>query len=209
MRINKLSGIVCIIGVFITQTVFGATILNHMMTKDPLSNTSCATPTSNYTFTLEDETAYSWVQIGGSPGSDSVRWFWYSPDSTLFEEFANINPPFQTFDCTGAWIDIRNNPDTIVPGNWHVDVYYNDVYQYTENFTISSCPAVTLYGNDSEETELLRYLRDNILSNSPEGQELINLYYEWSPAVSEMMEADESFKADVKKLVDGVLKMIK
>jgi hypothetical protein len=60
----------------------------------------------------------------------------------------------------------------------------------------------------TEETELLRYLRDNVLSNSPEGQEIIKLYYEWSPAISEMMEADESFKADVKELIDGVLEMM-
>ncbi len=78
----------------------------------------------------------------------------------------------------------------------------------TTTTTASSCPSEQFYGEQSEETELLRYFRDNILAQSPAGQEIIKLYYQWSPAIAEMMEADESFKADLKELIDGVLEMI-
>ncbi len=70
------------------------------------------------------------------------------------------------------------------------------------------CALEELYGEHAEETELLRYLRDNILSQTPEGRELIKLYYQYSPAISEIMEADEEFKEEVKVMIDGVLDLI-
>jgi PII-like signaling protein len=55
----------------------------------------------------------------------------------------------------------------------------------------------------------LRYLRDNVLTQTLEGQEIIRLYYELSPVIVEMMEKDESFKQEVKQVVDGILEVIK
>ena len=71
-----------------------------------------------------------------------------------------------------------------------------------------SCPSEQIYGEHSKQTEILRYFRDNVLSQTPEGQEIIRLYYEWSPAIVQAMEEDEEFKQEVKEKVDGILKMI-
>ena len=57
--------------------------------------------------------------------------------------------------------------------------------------------------------ELLRSFRDSFLNNSPEGRELIKLYYQWSPAAVKAMEEDEVFKKEVKELIDGVLELIR
>ena len=70
------------------------------------------------------------------------------------------------------------------------------------------CLAEEIYGENSEKTELLRYFRDNILSQTPEGQEIIRLYYEWSPLVVKAMEEDEELKEEIKKIIDGILPMI-
>jgi hypothetical protein len=70
---------------------------------------------------------------------------------------------------------------------------------------VQPCLTESIYGKQSEQTELLRYFRDNVLSQSPEGQEIIRLYYEWSPMVVNAMEADEEFKKEVKEMIDGVL----
>lgn len=70
------------------------------------------------------------------------------------------------------------------------------------------CPAELIYGENSEEIKLLRIYRDEILSQNPEGQEIIRLYYEWSPALVRTMEEDEAFKEDVKDMIDGVLELI-
>jgi len=71
-----------------------------------------------------------------------------------------------------------------------------------------TCPCKKIYEEESEEVELLRYFRDNVLSKSPEGRELIKLYYQWSPVIVKVMEADEDFKEDMKGLIDGVLELI-
>ena len=65
-----------------------------------------------------------------------------------------------------------------------------------------------IYGEDSEEVALLRYLRDNVLSKTPVGQELIRLYYEWSPSIVKAMENDDEFTEEMKKMIDGGLELI-
>jgi hypothetical protein len=70
------------------------------------------------------------------------------------------------------------------------------------------CITKEIYGEYSEETEILKSFRDNILSTTPEGQELIRLYYEWSPAIVKAMEQDEKFKEQVKGMIDRILLMI-
>jgi len=70
------------------------------------------------------------------------------------------------------------------------------------------CTIELVYGEHSEQTELLRYLRDSVLSQTPEGQQIIRLYYQWSPAIIQMMEADEQFKEEVKEMVNGVIELI-
>jgi len=57
----------------------------------------------------------------------------------------------------------------------------------------------------SEKAELLRDIRDNILSQTPEGRELIKLYYQLSPAIIEVMEENEIFKEDVRELIYELL----
>jgi rhodanese-related sulfurtransferase len=71
------------------------------------------------------------------------------------------------------------------------------------------CPTSSLYGTTSEEAKLLRYFRDEVLSRTPEGQELIRLYYWWSPMIVAAMEEDVVFTQELKALIDGVLPTIR
>ena len=81
----------------------------------------------------------------------------------------------------------------------------------TTTTTASSgpCPSEEIYGEYSEETEFLRYIRDNVLSQTPAGQEIIRLYYEWSPAIVKAMEGDEKFKGDIKEIIEWILPLIR
>jgi len=75
-----------------------------------------------------------------------------------------------------------------------------------------SCPAtITLKEEVSREKDLriLRKFRDEVLRETPVGQEIIKLYYEWSPVVVKAMEEDEEFKKEVKEMIDGVLELIR
>jgi hypothetical protein len=78
----------------------------------------------------------------------------------------------------------------------------------TSSICQQPCCLEEIYGEFSEKIELLRFIRDNVLTQSPEGQELIRLYYKWSPVIVKAMEEDEEFKEEVKEMVDGVLEMI-
>ena len=70
------------------------------------------------------------------------------------------------------------------------------------------CPTETLYGEYSEEAVLLRSLRDTVLSQTPEGREIIKLYYDLSPAVVQVMEKDKEFKEQVKAMIGSVLQLL-
>ncbi len=71
-----------------------------------------------------------------------------------------------------------------------------------------SCPIAQILGESSEETVLLRHFRDDVLSQTPVGQEIIRLYYELSPVIVRVMEEDEEFKEEAKKMIEGVLILI-
>jgi hypothetical protein len=72
----------------------------------------------------------------------------------------------------------------------------------------SDCPSKEIYGEGSREVSLLRTFRDNLLSKTPEGQELIKLYYQWSPVIVRTMETDEVFKEELKTMIDELLPLI-
>lgn len=80
--------------------------------------------------------------------------------------------------------------------------------QFFASHPAGSFPFSQIYGEESEEVGLLRQYRDDVLSTTHEGRELIKLYYQWYPVVVRTMEEDEDFKEDVKELLDGVLEMI-
>lgn len=72
----------------------------------------------------------------------------------------------------------------------------------TTTTTVSTaCPSEVLYGEDSEEVELLRCFRDNVLSKTQEGQEIIRLYYEWSPVIVKTLKEDKGFREGVKEII--------
>ena len=71
------------------------------------------------------------------------------------------------------------------------------------------CFLEDIYGEFSEETKLLRYLRDNVLNSTPEGQEIIKLYYQLSPMIAKVMKKDEGFGEELKTTIDGILTLIR
>jgi len=70
------------------------------------------------------------------------------------------------------------------------------------------CFLLKLYGEDPETMKLLRNFRDHVLSKTPEGREIIRLYYQLSPFIGQAMEKDGVFKDEVRALVEGILPLI-
>lgn len=70
------------------------------------------------------------------------------------------------------------------------------------------CPFVRALGEDSKEVQLLRDFRDNILRQTPEGREIIKLYYVLGPVIVRAMDEDETFETDVQEMIEGLLMLI-
>jgi len=71
--------------------------------------------------------------------------------------------------------------------------------------TPGGCPSEEIYGDNSVEVRILRALRDGVLSKTPEGRELIKLYYRWAPVITMAVRHDPALKAQMKELVDGIM----
>jgi hypothetical protein len=71
------------------------------------------------------------------------------------------------------------------------------------------CPTQLLYGKSSVTTERLRDFRDEVLSKTPEGREIIRLYYEWSPVIVRAIEEDEEFRKEITELIDRILPLVR
>ena len=77
MKHKLITAAILMVGVFfILRTSEAIVIKDHLITKDPKASTSCETPVANYTFTLDDDTAYSWVLTDGKTSGGDFRWFW-------------------------------------------------------------------------------------------------------------------------------------
>jgi len=72
----------------------------------------------------------------------------------------------------------------------------------------SDCLATALYGKNSEALVTLRSLRDGMLRQTPEGRELIKLYYLIGPAVVKALRKDEAFKEDLKRMIADIVSTI-
>ena len=72
-------------------------------------------------------------------------------------------------------------------------------------FEKGGCPVTEIYGQHSEEAEFLRNVRDGMLRKTLEGQELIKLYYQWSPTIVKAMKEDESFQREMKEILETIL----
>jgi len=130
-----------------------------------------------------------------------------------------INPIFNVVSFPNYW---SSTTHAGIPHNaLSVYFYMGDFYSYPKStvpFYVRAvrggqcgaiiCPAEKIYGEQSNETELLRYFRDNILEQTVEGRELIKLYYRWSPVIVKAMEEDVESKQEIKEIVDSILPMI-
>jgi len=221
-----------------TTTTVEVVIENHMMTKDPGKNTDCQIPVPETTFYSHDEAAYCWFSWDYASEEDEIIFRCYKPDGELYKEKTTLAEHKSGCWFPGIYISGHDpseipgtwSADVYFEGVKKFTEYFTIVIPTTTTTvpttTTSSsssttvpttttttepggCSAEQIYGEYSEEAVLLRNFRDNVLSKSSAGQELIKLYYKWSPVIAVTIENDEEFKEEVKDMIDGVLPLIK
>ena len=136
------------------------------------------TPAYRYDWSIRKEGNPAWL----SRGEDSPSWTWVPSAREAGK-----------YDIRCKVTDDRSRTGEVV----------------FEGFVIKgSCPVVLIYGEGAAETVLLRYIRDTVLRQTPAGREIIRLYYHLSPAVTAAINKDESFRSEVKKIIDESLPLI-
>jgi rhodanese-related sulfurtransferase len=73
----------------------------------------------------------------------------------------------------------------------------------------SRCPAVALYGEQSEEVRMLREFRDRVLSRTADRRRAIKLYYLISPALTTLIEQNPGARTALKRMLDSLLLVIR
>ena len=115
---------------------------------------------------------------------------------------------FRCEDNCNVQVTVKTIPgfDSVVGQSSYDDLIAPNIFTIKEG--TPPCLSETLYGEDSREVNLLRDFRNNSLSKTREGRELVELYYQLSPIIVKAMEADEDFKQEVKEVIDEVLLLI-
>ena len=75
----------------------------------------------------------------------------------------------------------------------------------TSSIDGGGCPATEIYGEGSMEVEVMRTIRDDVMSRTPEGREIIKLYYQWAPFIAAAIRNDNELKSEIKEMIDGIL----
>jgi hypothetical protein len=128
--------------------------------------------------------------VSGTYGADSV------PASSCVECHLSLCESIQTHDANEGTNCIKCHCDTgVAPGNCGIECPAPP----------DPCASEEIYGEGSVQVQILRALRDNVLNTTPEGQEIIRLYYQWSPVITMAMKNNAGFKAEMKEMIDGIL----
>jgi len=72
---------------------------------------------------------------------------------------------------------------------------------------VSPCALELIYGEGSDEIRLLKFVRDNILSKTPEGRKIIRLYYEWNSTIIRTIENNSEVEEKIKELINGIIEI--
>lgn len=119
------------------------TVADHKMTGITPAN-DCTAPPAKTSFATTDTQATQWTLVSDGNIGDVVRWEFVQPNGTIYFQTSSQPLTFSGAVCFSAFIFIAGQQAASLPGAWQTRVFYNNVLQFTENFTIGVSGAVTI-----------------------------------------------------------------
>jgi len=107
-----------------------------------------------------------------------------------------------------AWQDVVEESGWGEGGEQHVTEEGGNIMGSIYDASPASCLMETVV-KDQDILSMLRTFRDEVLSTSPGGREIIELYYYLSPTVVTMVKQDETFKEVVREMLEAILPLVK
>jgi hypothetical protein len=152
---------------------------------------------------LEDFAAYIEIIYSGSTSSTTSIYNPPPPPKTTTTTTIKLTSSSTSSTTTSTSTKPTTTTTILVP----VPTSTSSIVSTTTT-AISICPIEQIYGENSVEVQKIRFIRDNILNTTIEGQTLIRLYYEWSPFLVECIENNGELKIELKEIIDELLQVI-
>jgi len=211
--------------IFSVVSISSGEIYDHMMF-EPVTKENCPSycpdPPERKTVFEPGDRICNWAFF--SYVSSHIHGNWFKPDGSVYQPSQCI----RTIKVYGEGTCVIQEIDGVlpnIPGEWKFKFYESSSTLFTDHFTVRGstttstvksttttsynvCYIEKIYGENGNETEILRSFRDEILSKTSEGRELISLYYQWSPRIVKAIEEDEEFGEVVKAMINEILPLI-
>lgn len=143
------SGVLTIGGQTFTVNQAGAStafiLVDHMTTGGPISSEGCQAPVPRSNFSTGDARVYHWIYFLNPKVGDTIRWVFIQPNGSTYFTY-NSSVQYSDYDCQWAWIDIAGFEAASLPGQWRVDLYYNNSLLISDRFnlfSLNTCPTIT------------------------------------------------------------------
>lgn len=126
-----------------TATVF--TLIDHMTSGGPIPAEGCQAPIARSNFSTGEARVYHWLYFINPKVGDTIRWIFIQPNGGTYFTY-NSTVQYSDYDCQWAWIDIAGFEAASLPGQWRVDLYYNNSLLISDRFnlfSLNTCPTIT------------------------------------------------------------------
>jgi len=145
-------------------------------------------------------------------------------NTVILKSVEDVTVPAGTFkDCLKIYTYMTLQPgdyNVVETTEWYARniglikrIFYGNFKKVLISATVDGvhygCPANFALEGDSNDLNTLRKFRDEVLSKTPVGQEIIKLYYELSPVIVKAMTEDKEFREEVKDMIDGILPLVR
>jgi hypothetical protein len=125
-----------------------------------------------------------------------------SSSSTTTEPAETSTTSMPVTSTTSSIITTSSTTTTVI------EITTSIITSSTTTISLPCCFIETIYGEDSEQVLILKYIRDTMLQRTTEGREIINLYYTWSPFIVRLIETDHALRDEIKIAIDEFMDVI-